>query len=720
MPAELPPKYYLHHARELFGFVSKECEGLLAQEHLDYLNSVSMLNENAECLLIRCLARKPKFIKTSSLSYPEISDLSGAIDEVSKAGFLNLAEPSDWNELAPQLTKPQLVECLAYAKTAIKSSAPKSVLLANALENLVGDEPHLDDLYKSFLVRRKTDTFEYITFLFFGDIRNRFQQFAMRDLGVLKTRKNMKTVARFDTQIEAVSAFKLQQKRRDFMLQPNELKEEVADYLISQTAIGHSAQETRDKLLLSVGNALVNDDSDKAISLWRSSSDPAAVQKWVREVYKQGDRDGLAEELKQLRCSELPAATQVFVEDFYARKYQGKRTSVFTDMLREPARTIGIDEAFVNDVEEGVIEHYQRHGSEAYFTENKLWRVLFALTFWDLLFGENQTQFSEFDRLPSNLRNNTFYQSNQTEIEQCLESLENPPQAFKAFTKLVVQHYGKPTGIFRWSETLLGKVQVALNHAPPNAIANVLRRMAKNYKHARDGYPDLMVIENGELRFEEIKAPGDVLRPNQLVSINRLRKAGFQVDVSQVQWSTNPNQTYAVVDIETTGGRKSGNAITEIAVVKVRNGEIVGEWSTLVNPQRHVPTHITRLTGIDNAMVANAPVFAEISEELNEQLHGCIFVAHNVGFDYGFIKAAYESLGQSFRKPKFCTVRNSRKVFPGLKSYSLGALTEHFDISLVGHHRALNDATATAHLLRLLQEHKLPYDKEQSSKATGS
>ena len=111
-------------------------------------------------------------------------------------------------------------------------------------------------------------------------------------------------------------------------------------------------------------------------------------------------------------------------------------------------------------------------------------------------------------------------------------------------------------------------------------------------------------------------------------------------------------------------------------------------------------------------MVANAPVFAEIAEELKSQLHNCIFVAHNVGFDYGFIKAAYEALGQSFKKPKFCTVQNSRKTFPGLKSYSLSALTEHFDIDLIGHHRALSDATATAHLLRLLQEHKLLYAKQ--------
>ena len=102
-------------------------------------------------------------------------------------------------------------------------------------------------------------------------------------------------------------------------------------------------------------------------------------------------------------------------------------------------------------------------------------------------------------------------------------------------------------------------------------------------------------------------------------------------------------------------------------------------------------------------MVRDAPRFADIADTLRKQLNDAIFVAHNVGFDYGFIKAAYEDLGQSFRKPKFCTVKNARQTFPGLKSYSLAALTSHFDIDLFGAHRALNDARATAHLLRLIQ-----------------
>lgn len=699
----LPQKYYLDHARELFSFIQNECDHLLNNDHRQYIQGLDSLSDAAQCLLIRCLGRKPRFIKRATLSYAEIGEIIYPLSELQAGDYLRTAEADDWPELVHELTKPQLISCLAQAPVKLKSSDNKQSLIDKAKAHLTGEDESVKPLLSNFIARRRTDCIDYIFFLFFGDIRNRFQQFVMRDLGVMKTRNDAKSVARFDNFAEANSAFILQVKRRDFMLEPTELRETTANYLLESVVIGQSAKETRDRLLLSVGEEFLNEDPNKAIELWKASDDPKAIEKWVRESYKTGNRDELKQSLEELRVLQTAPSTQVFIEDFYSRKYLGKRTSVFTDMLRETDCTIEIDEAFINDVELGVIEHYQKQGITAIFAENTFWRVLFGLTFWDLLLSPNQQQYSEFDRLPMLLKYN-FYAQQETKIEQTLAEFEAPEQVIAKLTHRSVLHYGKPNGIFRWSPTLLNSVRQALSCKNANMLADVLRRMARHYKHTKDGYPDLLIVKDQTLRFEEVKAPGDTLRPNQLVSINRLRNAGFDVAVSQVRWASNPDQIYSVVDIETTGGRKGGNAITEIAVVHVRDGEIISQWSSLVNPQRHVPAHITRLTGIDNAMVAEAPTFSEIADELEQQLKGTIFVAHNVGFDYGFIKAAYESINRTFRKPKFCTVANSRKTFPGLKSYSLGALAEYFDIDLNGHHRALNDAIATAHLLRLIQE----------------
>ncbi len=364
-----------------------------------------------------------------------------------------------------------------------------------------------------------------------------------------------------------------------------------------------------------------------------------------------------------------------------------------------------MDELYLNSVEQGVIDYYRRQGIQAQFTENKVWRALFALLFWDLLFDQEGGQANEFDRLPLTLQRGDFFSRFGPAINTRLAELADPARMQKFLTRTAVLQHGVYNGLFRWSEDLLATLLLIVRHAPQGAITSVMMRMAKDYKNSKDGYPDLLVIEGSKLRFEEVKAPGDVLRPNQLVSIIRLQRAGFNVLIRPAQWTIDSEQVYAVVDIETTGGAQSGNTITEIAVVKVSNQQVSSEWSTLVKPTRPIPRHITHLTGISNAMVEDAPTFAEIADELRQQLEGCIFVAHNVGFDYGFIKAAYEAMDRSFVMPKLCTVRATRKVFPGLPSYSLGKLVQHFDIDLKNHHRALDDARATAHLLGLVQAH---------------
>lgn len=159
---------------------------------------------------------------------------------------------------------------------------------------------------------------------------------------------------------------------------------------------------------------------------------------------------------------------------------------------------------------------------------------------------------------------------------------------------------------------------------------------------------------------------------------------------------------YAVVDIETTGSYAMGSGITEIAIVIHDGKEVLDQYETLVNPQRPIPRFIQSLTGISPEMVANAPVFEEIAETVHELLKGKIFVAHNVNFDYSFVKYQLEQCGYSFDTRKLCTVRLARKLVPGLPSYSLGKLCRSLGIGLINHHRAGGDAHATAQLLSLL------------------
>lgn len=161
---------------------------------------------------------------------------------------------------------------------------------------------------------------------------------------------------------------------------------------------------------------------------------------------------------------------------------------------------------------------------------------------------------------------------------------------------------------------------------------------------------------------------------------------------------------YAIVDIETTGGNASGSRITEIAILIHDGTSVIERFESLVNPQREIPLPIFALTGITNEMVSTAPIFDDIAEKVSQLLADRIFVAHNVNFDYSFVRHELQQSGFPFTARKLCTVRAARKIRPGLGSYSLGNLCRSLDIGLENRHRAGGDANATALLFsRLLQ-----------------
>jgi len=177
---------------------------------------------------------------------------------------------------------------------------------------------------------------------------------------------------------------------------------------------------------------------------------------------------------------------------------------------------------------------------------------------------------------------------------------------------------------------------------------------------------------------------------------------------------------FAIVDIETTGGHASANGITEISVF-VHNGQhIVKHFETLINPQQHIPKFITSLTGIDDDMVATAPKFDEIAEELFKILNENIFVAHNVNFDYSFIKHQLTHNGYDLTAKKICTVRLARKVFPGLLSYSLGNLCRTLKINIKNRHRAGGDAKATVQLFEYMLANGAQIHIDQMLKRTSA
>lgn len=161
---------------------------------------------------------------------------------------------------------------------------------------------------------------------------------------------------------------------------------------------------------------------------------------------------------------------------------------------------------------------------------------------------------------------------------------------------------------------------------------------------------------------------------------------------------------FAIIDIETCGGKFEypRGRIIEISILIHDGLQVVDKFTTLINPGCNIAPMYTRISGITNEMVEDAPRFHQVAKKILEMTEDRIFVAHNVGFDYGFVKEEFNSLGYKFRREKLCTVKLSRKLMPGRISYSLGHLCASLNIPIEGRHRAEGDAVATAQLFDLL------------------
>lgn len=708
MKQELPEKYYLDHFNEFLDYIQSVSGHLLDAVHRMFLETYKALDESSQCLLVRLLNRNVAVIHQKTLKYDEIPNLPKVLQHLEAKGLVRAVSERDWPACLTYFTKDQLSDFLKAQQVSFKSSDKKQTLVDVLVSNITFEQAESCGLFDGFWVKACEPEFSYLLFLFFGNVDSRLNQFSLRDLGVRKTQgQQVQAQARFQSIDDALTSFIYVQKLQ-LLKKPRDLDWVALAEEISQLPEPNGEQATllHGRYTLKLARQLERLDETLALNLYQKCSLPESEERSLRLLYKFGETEQVQARLEALIENPGSEHLLLFAEDFLARKFNQKRTSKLTDVLRA-AKVISIDEMFRHNVEQGVCNYYRANGVNAYETENELWRALFGLTYWPELFESDNSLCNEFDVMPGCLKDGGFYSLHQLAIEQRSSIICDRDAYVQFLTKQAASHFGKPNGLFRWKSNLLSNLFSIIKDIDLDALDSFLIMMAKSFYELSDGFPDLTIVEEGRVRFEEVKAPGDSLRANQLVTLNKLKEAGFHSSVCRVEWITDPNQAYCVVDIETTGGTKETHRITEIGAVKVVAGEIVDRWQSLINPERHIPAFITNLTGISDEMVQNAPVFSEIADTFKAFLSGSIFVAHNVNFDYGFIKAEFARLEESFAMPKLCTVKEMRRFYPGYESYGLANLSKEFEIELNNHHRAMSDAEATAQLLRLVNQKRL-------------
>jgi DNA polymerase-3 subunit epsilon len=691
----------------MLDFVDTHYAHVLLEQHIRFIRDFRALPRNAQCLYVRLVNRKGRIFARNKIRYPELGDLQPLLDVLVAGAWVGQPQDSDFEDLLGFLTRSELYRILLPRFTGMGRSLKKAQLVEFASEHAQPRDFTTSSESGRVLVQQRSDEVRYLLFLYFGRIRDSLSQFTMRDLGLVRTQDFKDTYeARFTDREEALEHYFFASRLRDLQrasaTDTTRMSQAVQQWPDTNYA---ASSKLRDELALKLGRKMEKiGDHAMALSIYGAGESSECNERLVRLLLKSGERDQARAHLE--RCLDEPRSDEEWLvaRDLYERKFQKKRTSTLTDMI-VAADVVDIDESKSGSPERAVIEHFQSTGQQAYRTENLLWRTLFGLLFWNELFvGDESSLHSPFEFMPSSLINESFYPSLQERIEARLELLRDRAAVKRYLLKISTECYGTPNGVFRWRRELSEAVFALLDRADADSVAMILRQMCRNYEESRYGYPDLMVVDDEGVRFVEVKTQGDQLRRNQLVRLQQLRGAGFRADVLRVRWVLDPKQPYVVVDVETTGGRGDRHRVTEIGAVKVRDGEIIDRFQTLLNPQRTIPPGITRLTGISPAMVEDAPYFADVADAFEAFMSDAIFVAHNVEFDYGFIAGEFARIGRMFRHPKLCTCASMRKLYPGMRSYSLASLCRSFDIPLKQHHRALCDAEAAAELLLLINE----------------
>ncbi|MGJ5181494.1 exonuclease domain-containing protein [Bradyrhizobium oligotrophicum] len=718
-PTTLPVYYYLDHFVEMLQFVEQTYGEILTDEDRAFTARFRGLSQDAQCLLIRMINRRGTIFNRALFKYPEIIDLDSAARDLIGCGQARGLRADDYSAFLLCQPKTALLDgarAAGYGRD-VRTSWSKPALADFFITTIPFDIAAKHCGAGNFIALDHTRSIEFLLYLYFGKTADNLKDFALRDLGVLRTNRETSFSARFADADEARACFHYSQVLDRIDVESADLDGwAVTAILDGPPRTTDYAADLAGRAACQVGQFFEKQgDIALAERLYRFGRSADCRERLVRLLYAKGDKDAAEVLLRDMIDDPESDDEHVFATDFYARKFGGRRTGLSTELLRS-GRMIVVDDTFRGNPEAGVAGVLRRQGGRVYFAENTLWLTLFGLLFWDELFESGQLH-SGFDWLPHCLRDRTFHRRFAAQIDSKLAQVRSGP-ALPIILRTVASKWGRPNGVFAWEHVQMDALRSLLEGAHADGLAAILRAMCADFRGMRDGFPDLMHLCDGKVSFVEVKAEGDAIRRNQLTRLRQLAQAGIPAEIGRVDYRFDPEQDYVVVDIETTGSWSSGDRITEIGAVKVRNHQVVEEWHSLINPQRPIPAKIVELTGITNQMVRDAPVFHEIADSFMAFMGDGIFVAHNVNFDYGFLSGEYERLEKRIRFPKLCTCVGMRRRYPGHKSYGLGKLCAIYGIELEDHHRALCDARATAQLLNLINKKRvdgIDADAEQAA-----
>ncbi len=531
-PIILPEKYYLDYFNYLLEFVERQYDHVLDQpEHLFY-QTFRNLSEQAQCLYLRFSNRRGDFFRINKISYVEIPNVQEAKEELLHHEFIQINESDDPIQFK-LFTKSELVTAFKF----LHPSQKKEDLLGELTEV---DIPLIHEQEEIVQVL-KNEEVEFIKLLFFGYRGGQMTDFVVRDVGNVKIEKldesNFKPW--FESREEALSVMHISQlKRMIYEIQEADLP--LEDYLEEmpwKTWLSYPrSAKSAEKLLLKIAYYFEQVQlPSKALEFYSLTDRHPSRERRVRILDKQESKEEAINLARKILEEPSNASEQTFASDFLNRK--GIRIDRSMTQRLKGAPSISISRPTVK-VEDAVLNHFESEGWNGIHAENFLWRGLFGLIFWDVIFDTKHGSFHHpLQRQPSDLNDSIFFESRQNLLNDCLRKMRSRKQLTQQISKVHNDKYGIANRFVIWHEALLPALLVMIDKLPLKGLKMTLIEMSKNMKENSAGFPDLFIWKDDEYQFYEVKSPNDHLSAQQLFWLDFLASVKIKAEVLRVNYS---------------------------------------------------------------------------------------------------------------------------------------------------------------------------------------
>ncbi len=533
---ELPPDYYLHYFHYVLDFVGQRYADFADEAARRFEATFRALSYEAQCLYVRIANRKPVFFLPEDLYYPEIGNPAAALEELHKNKLIERVMPL---AIADDLLRAEALKSLTKARleqlcTALDEPlpiAPKKARkgdLLNFLHSYQGRfQPHFELIWQ--ISEREV---AFWKFLFFGNPeQENMSQFVIRDLG------NAQFHDWDETQLSAL-AHSAQEAQEYFAAHWNFLTfKRLVKHGVPPQAVFEwfdalpkpsFSFPVFDKFCLRLGEWLEkNKLPDEALTVYRYTEKPPSRERQVRILHRRSDTDEALALCMSIAENPQTADEQLFAQDFIRRHTQGKgtfRKTVTEQLLNAPAITV--DAAYKNYVEGGVVQYYREWGFRAVHSENYVWRGLFGLMLWEVIYDGPQFFHHPLQRHPTNLFHADFYCQRQAAIHAQFNRFTESVTAWAYVEQLYHRQKGMVNAFIGWREVFLPLAELYFSRMSWEQIREVLLQIARNPKENARGFPDLTVWSETDFFFVEVKSGNDQLSARQyfwLQYFNRLQ-----------------------------------------------------------------------------------------------------------------------------------------------------------------------------------------------------